>query len=115
MAAESPAGPEPRMSMRVEWVATMEVGFRGRSRAPRNRDCPRVRASRLRALPGLGRGRARHPYRRSAMPHDNPLGLDGFEFVEFTGPNPDALAGLFTAMGFTHLGNHKSKNVRHYG
>ena len=46
--------------------------------------------------------------------HDNPLGLDGFEFVEFTGPDPAALAGLFTAMGFTHLGNHRSKNVRHY-
>ncbi|MEA1013583.1 4-hydroxyphenylpyruvate dioxygenase [Sphingosinicella sp. LY1275] len=47
--------------------------------------------------------------------HDNPLGLDGFEFVEFTSPDPEALAGLFTAMSFTHLGNHKSKNVRHYG
>ena len=47
--------------------------------------------------------------------HDNPLGLDGFEFVEFTGPDPEALAGLFTAMGFTHLGNHRSKSVRHYG
>ena len=46
--------------------------------------------------------------------HDNPLGLDGFEFVEFTGPDPEALAGLFTAMGFTHMGNHKSKNVRRY-
>jgi 4-hydroxyphenylpyruvate dioxygenase len=44
----------------------------------------------------------------------NPLGLDGFEFVEFTGPDPEALAGLFTAMGFTHLGNHRSKNVRRY-
>ena len=46
--------------------------------------------------------------------HDNPLGLDGFEFVEFTGPDPEALAGLFTGLGFTHLGNHRSKNVRHY-
>jgi len=46
--------------------------------------------------------------------HDNPLGLDGFEFVEFTGPDPEALAGLFTALGFTHMGNHRSKNVRHY-
>ena len=46
--------------------------------------------------------------------HDNPLGLDGFEFVEFTGPDPDALAQLFTAMGFTHVANHKSKNVRRY-
>ncbi|HEY1605962.1 MAG TPA: 4-hydroxyphenylpyruvate dioxygenase [Allosphingosinicella sp.] len=49
-----------------------------------------------------------------ATAYDNPLGLDGFEFVEFTGPDPEALARLFTAMGFTHLGNHKSKNVRHY-
>ena len=47
-------------------------------------------------------------------PSENPMGLDGFEFVEFTGPDPDALAGLFTAMGFTHLGNHRSKHVRHY-
>ncbi len=47
-------------------------------------------------------------------PHDNPLGLDGFEFVEFTGPDPEALAGLFTAMGFTHLANHRSKHVRRY-
>ena len=46
--------------------------------------------------------------------HDNPLGLDGFEFVEFTGPDPEALAGLFVGLGFTHMGNHKSKNVRHY-
>ena len=47
--------------------------------------------------------------------HDNVLGLDGFEFVEFTGPDPEALAKLFVAMGFVHLGNHRSKNVRHYG
>jgi len=47
--------------------------------------------------------------------HDNPIGLDGFEFVEFTGPEPAALANLFTAMGFTHLANHRSKHVRHYG
>ncbi|MHA3792192.1 4-hydroxyphenylpyruvate dioxygenase [Rhizorhabdus wittichii] len=47
-------------------------------------------------------------------PHHNPLGLDGFEFVEFTGPDPLALAALFEAMGFTHLGDHRSKNVRRY-
>jgi 4-hydroxyphenylpyruvate dioxygenase-like putative hemolysin len=50
-----------------------------------------------------------------AQLHENPLGLDGFEFVEFTSPDPEALAGLFTGMGFTHLGNHKTKNVRRYG
>jgi 4-hydroxyphenylpyruvate dioxygenase len=46
--------------------------------------------------------------------HDNPLGLDGFEFVEFTSPDPEALAGLFTQLGFSHMGNHRTKNVRHY-
>jgi 4-hydroxyphenylpyruvate dioxygenase len=49
-----------------------------------------------------------------ALAYENPLGLDGFEFVEFTGPDPEALARLFVGMGFTHMGNHKSKNVRHY-
>jgi 4-hydroxyphenylpyruvate dioxygenase len=47
-------------------------------------------------------------------PHDNPMGLNGFEFVEFTGPDPDALAELFVKMGFTHVGTHRSKNVRRY-
>ena len=31
---------------------------------------------------------------------DNPLGLDGFEFVEFTGPEPDAMAALLEQIGF---------------
>ncbi|TMJ19048.1 MAG: 4-hydroxyphenylpyruvate dioxygenase [Alphaproteobacteria bacterium] len=45
---------------------------------------------------------------------DNPIGLDGFEFVEFTSPDPEALAGLFTRLGFTHIGNHRAKAIRHY-
>jgi 4-hydroxyphenylpyruvate dioxygenase len=48
------------------------------------------------------------------MPHDNPLGLDGFEFVEFTSPDPEALGGLFRRLGFAHRSDHKSKSVRHY-
>jgi len=47
-------------------------------------------------------------------PTENLMGLDGFEFVEFTGPDPDALADLFVKMGFTHVGTHRSKNVRRY-
>ncbi len=46
--------------------------------------------------------------------YDNSLGLDGFEFVEFTSPEPQALAALLEAMGFTHLASHRSKNVRRY-
>ncbi|MFD1191534.1 MULTISPECIES: 4-hydroxyphenylpyruvate dioxygenase [Phenylobacterium] len=42
---------------------------------------------------------------------DNPLGTDGFEFVEFTSPEPERLKGLFELMGFTAVAKHRSKNV----
>lgn len=45
---------------------------------------------------------------------DNPLGLDGFEFVEFTGPDPEALGRLFEQLGFTHVATHRAKQVRRY-
>ena len=41
----------------------------------------------------------------------NPLGTDGFEFVEFTSPEPERLKGLFELMGFTATAKHRSKNV----
>jgi 4-hydroxyphenylpyruvate dioxygenase len=46
--------------------------------------------------------------------YDNPLGTDGFEFVEFTGPDPLALGQLFEDMGFTAVARHRSKNVLRY-
>jgi 4-hydroxyphenylpyruvate dioxygenase len=42
---------------------------------------------------------------------DNPLGVDGFEFVEFTAPEPGALKALFEKMGFTAVARHRSKDV----
>mgnify|MGYP000002867913 FL=1 len=42
---------------------------------------------------------------------DNPLGLDGFEFVEFCAPEKGSLEPVFKAMGFTHVASHRSKNV----
>jgi 4-hydroxyphenylpyruvate dioxygenase len=42
---------------------------------------------------------------------DNPLGTDGFEFVEFTSPEPEKLKGLFELMGFAAVARHRSKNV----
>ena len=42
---------------------------------------------------------------------DNPLGTDGFEFVEFTSPEPTRLKDLFEKMGFTAVSRHRSKNV----
>jgi 4-hydroxyphenylpyruvate dioxygenase len=45
---------------------------------------------------------------------DNPLGTDGFEFVEFTSENPQGLGTLFESMGFTAVSRHRSKNVLRY-
>jgi 4-hydroxyphenylpyruvate dioxygenase len=42
---------------------------------------------------------------------DNPMGTDGFEFVEYTAPDPDLLRGLFERMGFPVVARHRSKNV----
>ncbi len=45
---------------------------------------------------------------------DNPMGTDGFEFVEFAHPEPARLAALFGAMGFTAVARHRSKDVTLY-
>ena len=42
---------------------------------------------------------------------DNPMGLMGFEFVEFASPAPNVLEPLFETMGFSLVARHKSKNV----
>ena len=36
---------------------------------------------------------------------ENPLGLDGFEFIEFSAPEPGLLEPVFARMGFTHIAN----------
>ena len=41
----------------------------------------------------------------------NPMGTDGFEFVEYTAPDPEALRALFGRMGFREVARHRSKNV----
>jgi 4-hydroxyphenylpyruvate dioxygenase len=35
------------------------------------------------------------------LDQENPLGVDGFEFVEFTGPEPEAMVARLELMGFT--------------
>jgi 4-hydroxyphenylpyruvate dioxygenase len=42
---------------------------------------------------------------------ENPLGLDGFEFVEFCAPERGVLEPVFEAMGFTRIARHRSKDV----
>src|ERR1700755_3326219 len=45
---------------------------------------------------------------------DNPMGTDGFEFVEYTGPDPQALGALFERLGFVAAARQRSKNVALY-
>jgi 4-hydroxyphenylpyruvate dioxygenase len=42
---------------------------------------------------------------------DNPLGTDGFEFVEYAATDPASLGALFESMGFTPVARHRSKDV----
>ena len=42
---------------------------------------------------------------------DNPMGTDGFEFVEYTAPDPELLRTLFERMGFPAVARHRRKNV----
>ncbi len=48
------------------------------------------------------------------MTDTNPMGTDGFEFVEYTAPDTAALAQLFETMGFTAVARHRSKDVTLY-
>ena len=45
---------------------------------------------------------------------DNPMGLMGFEFVEFASPTPDVLEPVFEKLGFRKVALHRSKNVALY-
>ncbi len=47
-------------------------------------------------------------------PWDNPMGTDGFEFIEYAAPDPAATGALFERMGFTAIARHRHKNVLLY-
>ena len=48
------------------------------------------------------------------QPWDNPMGTNGFEFIEYAAPDPQALGALFEQMGFTAIARHRHKNVTLY-
>ncbi len=45
---------------------------------------------------------------------DNPMGLNGFEFVEFASPTPNVLEPVFELLGFSRVATHRSKDVALY-
>src|SRR3569832_196600 len=44
----------------------------------------------------------------------NPMGIDGFEFVEFASPEPQKLHELFRNMGFVQVARHKTRPIYNY-
>ena len=44
----------------------------------------------------------------------NPMGLEGFEFVEFASPTAGVLEPVFDMLGFTLVARHRSKDVELY-
>ncbi|BFM13181.1 4-hydroxyphenylpyruvate dioxygenase [Simiduia litorea] len=42
---------------------------------------------------------------------ENPMGLDGFEFIEFAAREKGVLEPVLDILGFTHVANHRSKDV----
>ncbi len=45
---------------------------------------------------------------------DNPMGTDGFEFVEYAAPDPKAMGALFERLGFKAIAHHRHKDVALY-
>ena len=45
---------------------------------------------------------------------DNPMGTDGFEFVEYAHPKPEELHALFKLMGYAPVARHKTKKITVY-
>ena len=44
----------------------------------------------------------------------NPMGTDGFEFIEYAAPDPQAMGALFERLGFKAIARHRHKNVLLY-
>ena len=42
---------------------------------------------------------------------ENPMGTDGFEFIEYAAPDPNAMGEVFERMGFRATARHRHKNV----
>jgi 4-hydroxyphenylpyruvate dioxygenase len=45
---------------------------------------------------------------------ENPMGTDGFEFVEYAHPEPEQLHALFKLMGYVPVARHKTKKITVY-
>jgi 4-hydroxyphenylpyruvate dioxygenase len=51
---------------------------------------------------------------QDAAAWENPMGTDGFEFIEYAAPDPQAMGRVFEGMGFKPVARHRHKNVTLY-
>jgi 4-hydroxyphenylpyruvate dioxygenase len=79
-------------------------------------DTPDVEEAIVRVAPGAGSAYCPSNWRHFQMADlfENPMGTDGFEFVEYTAPDTADLDRLFRQMGFRAVGRHRSKDVTLY-
>ena len=52
-----------------------------------------------------------HDAEQPTITDTNPIGTDGFEFVEFTHSEPEKLKSLFSQMGFEEVARHRTKHI----
>ncbi|MBC5782926.1 4-hydroxyphenylpyruvate dioxygenase [Ramlibacter sp. USB13] len=57
---------------------------------------------------------AREPLQDSFSDEDNPIGVDGVEFIEFATAKPQALGQVLEMMGFRPVARHRSREVLLY-
>src|SRR3954464_10217635 len=57
---------------------------------------------------------AREPLQDSFSDEDNPIGLDGIEFIEYATSRPQALGQVLEMMGFRPVARHRSREVTLY-
>ena len=57
---------------------------------------------------------AREPLQDSFSDEDNPVGLDGVEFIEYATSKPQALGQVLEMMGFRPVARHRSREVLLY-
>ena len=55
-----------------------------------------------------------HDAPAAVISEQNPMGTDGFEFVEYAHPEPEKLHALFRLMGFIAVARHKTKAITVY-
>ena len=57
---------------------------------------------------------AREPQQHALSDEDNPVGLDGVEFIEYATRKPQALGQVLEMMGFRPVARHRSREVTLY-